>query len=270
MSTMAPEATPGAAPEPPAQPTPEPPAATPPAASEPAPTADPPANGQEPQGPSEPSSVEQLPSWAQKLIRDTRTEAAANRAKAKEHGDELTALKDKSQQQLDGIAKALGLKPEEATPEQIMAERDAEKARATDMAHRARQADVKLAVLQHATAAQADGNALLDSVAFLRTVENLDPNGDDFTDRVRDAITSATEANPRYNLNAGPPAPPPPPVAQIPASGPGQQQFTSPPPGPRQWTDEDVARAGPKELTAAMEAGLLENLGFGKTKRKQR
>jgi hypothetical protein len=37
--------------------------------------------------------------------------------------------------------------------------------------------------------------------------------------------------------------------------------------GARQWTDDDVHRSTPGELVAAMDAGLLENLGFGKTRR---
>jgi hypothetical protein len=37
--------------------------------------------------------------------------------------------------------------------------------------------------------------------------------------------------------------------------------------GGRQWTDEDVHRSTPRELVAAMDAGLLTGLGFGKTRR---
>jgi hypothetical protein len=270
MSVTAPEATPGAPAEPQNTPEPSPePAAPPPAASDPTPAPEPAQPGQEPQADPEPDRVDKLPSWAQREFRKLRDEAASNRVRAKELSDAQAAAEAKHSTVLDGIAKALGLKPEEVTPDQIAAERDAAKAAAEQAATRARQSDVRLAVLQQAFAAQADGNALLDSVGFLRTVDALDPTADDFTDRVKDAVAAAVETNPRYKLDAGPPAPPPKPQPQVPASGPGQG-FTSPPPGPRQWTDEDVARATPQQLTQAISEGLLENLGFGKTRRHQR
>jgi hypothetical protein len=268
MSSPAPEPQPGAAPEPPAavfQAPPEPPPAPeapPQAAADPAPD---PEAGEEPRRRVPPTNKE-LPDWAQKIVSKARDEAAEWRVKAQTAADEAET---RHQTMLDGIAKALGLKPEEVTPEQLAAERDAAKASAEQAATRARQSDVRLAVLQQAFAAQADGNALLDSVGFLRTVDALDPTASDFGDRVKDAIAAAVEINPRYKIDAGPPAPPPRPQPQIPASGPGQG-FTSPAPGPRQWTDEDVARASPSQLTEALDAGLLENLGFGQRRASRR
>jgi hypothetical protein len=47
----------------------------------------------------------------------------------------------------------------------------------------------------------------------------------------------------------------------VPQSSPGQ--FTGSPSAPRQWTEEDVARATPVQLQHAINDGLLENLGFG-------
>jgi hypothetical protein len=255
---------------------------TPPPTGQPAPPAGnppAPASGQEPPAPPAPpaeaTSVEELPSWAQKLVRDTRAEAATNRAKAKEHADALAALQAKSQQQLDGIARALGLKPEEATPEQIMAERDAARAASEASSAKAREASVELAVFRAAAAAQVNGNALLDSRSFVATLSGLDPAAPDFAQRVNDAITAAVEANPGWKL-AAPAATPPP--AQPPA---GNQSATTAPParsggehngapgGNRQWTDEDADRATPAELAQAMEDGLLENLGFGAPKKRR-
>jgi hypothetical protein len=131
---------------------------------------------QEPAGaPAEPATVDDLPEWARKTVRDLRAENAAARQKAREHETALQALQAKSQEQLDGIARALGLKPEEATPEQIMAERDAEKARADDAARQARAAAVELAVFRAASAAGVNANALLDSRAFVTTLDGMDP-----------------------------------------------------------------------------------------------
>jgi hypothetical protein len=258
---------------------PEPPAGDP--APPPAPAADPsppaqdpaPAGGQEPPAPSaEATSVEQLPPWAQKLVRDTRNEAALHRTKAKEREDALTALEAKSQQQLDGIAKALGLKPEEATPEQIMAERDAANAKASANEARAREAAVELAVFRASAAAQVNGNALLDSRSFVATLAGLNPAAADFGQRVNDAITAATEAHPEWKTAA--PAAPAPPVTPVPPASPaparsGGEHTT--PGGNRQWTMEDVraAKDDPGAVTAAVEAGLLTSLGYSPTRKRR-
>src|SRR5436309_816475 len=54
-------------------------------------------------------------------------------------------------------------------------------------------------------------------------------------------------------------------AAQTPALTPAPAPAA--PAGGRQWTDEDVHRSTPRELVEAMDQGLLENLGFGKTRR---
>jgi hypothetical protein len=236
----------------------------------PAPAADPaPTGGQEPPAPpAEPTSVEQLPGWAQKTLRDARNDAATNRAKAKEQADALTALQAASQKQLDGIAQVLGLRPEEATPEKIMAERDAAQKAAEASATRARETAVELAVFRAATAAQVNGNALLDSRSFVATLSGLDPAAADFGQRVGDAITAAVEANPGWKLAASAPAAPVPPAPPaVPRSGTGP--VTGVPDGPRQLTEADVARMSPAEVQKAMDDGLLQGLGFG-TARKHR
>jgi hypothetical protein len=255
-------------------PEPAPPAATEP----PAPAADPtppaadpaPLGGQEPPAPpAAATSVEELAPWAQKLIRDTRAEAASHRAKAKEQADALTALQAKSQQQLDGIAKALGLKPEEATPEQIMAERDAARAASDASAARARQTEVELAVFRAAAAAQVNGDALLDSRSFAATLAGLDPAAGDFRQRVSDAITAAAEANPAWKLTPPAPAAPAPPAPPaVPKSGTGP--VTGVPDGPRQWTQADVDRASPSQVQKALDEGLLQGLGFGTARKRRR
>lgn len=202
--------------------------------------------------------MDELPPWAQKLLKDTRSEAAANRARAKEHADELAALKTRSQQQLDGIAKALGLKPDEATPEQIAAERDAERQRAQEATTQARQAAVELAVFRAASSAGADGNALLDSRSFVATLAGLDPAAGDFAERVKDAIAAAVGNDARYKI----PAPPAPPVKQPPTPPRSGGEFNGAPGGNRQWTLEDVDRASAAEVVEAQDAGLLVDLGY--------
>ena len=252
---------------------PAPPGAPP--AAEPAPGA-PPAGGPAPDGGGtapqggQPAAgtVEDLPPWAQKLIRETRSEAAANRTRAKDAADAVTAAEAARTAQVDAIAKALGLKPEEVTPEQLAAERDAATARADSAAAQARAAAVELAVFRAAAAAQADGSRLLDSRAFVATLDGLDPSADGFAGTVQERIAAAVEANPGWKL--APPAAPapagqqPPPLQPpaIPASGP-QGSFTSAPPGPRQLTLEDAKGMSAKQVQDAINDGLFRDEGFG-------
>lgn len=261
----------------PAGETPAAPAAT--ETAPPAPAADPaPASAPEtPAAPTEPANVDELPSWAQKLIRDGRTEAASNRAKAKEHADALEALKAQSQKQLDGIAQALGLKPEQATPEQIMAERDAARATADQSAAQARQSQVELAVFRAAAQTGANGTALLDSRSFVAGLDGLDPSSPDFGQQVADKIAAATEANPAWKTAVPAPAvvppplaaPPAPPPAPVPARSGGEHTA---PGGNRQWTRADVeaaSKGNPQAVLDAIEQGLLVDLGFSPTRKRR-
>lgn len=249
----------------------EAPGAPEPAVSEPAPEPAASAEPAEPQAQPEPkqesSDVTDLPPWAQKQLRDIRAEAARYRTSAKDLEGKLSKYEQTHKQQMDGIAKALGLAPDEATPEQIMAERDAERTRADGERRRAQQAAVELATYRAAATLGADGNALLDSRSFVRAIEGLDPSADDFAQRVRDAITDALDAHPEWkaapSARPEPPStvPEPKPEPTIPRSSNGQ--FGGAPTGPRQWTDEDVARATPQQTVQAMRDGLLQNLGAG-------
>lgn len=274
-ATEPPAAPAGEPPAPPAEPA-KPAAAEPPRPGQPAP-------GQEPPAPAEPpaaepaGSVEELPPWAQKLLRDTRTEAATNRTRAKEHADELAALKATSQQQLDGIAKALGLKPEDATPEQIAAERDAARAETSAEKAAARATAVELAVFRAAAREGANGDALLDSRAFVAKLAGLDPVADGFGQQVSDLIKAATEEDARYK--AAPPLAADPAVVP-PAGENGDGHPPAParsggehttPGGNRQWTAEEAARIGktdPQAVLKAMNDGLLAGIGIPAPKKR--
>jgi hypothetical protein len=282
MSHPVPPETP-AAPAPAADPAPQPAAPDPaPAPTAQAPPADPAPGAQDPapagtpaaQQPAEPAagSIDELPPWAQKLVRDTRSEAAANRTKAKEHESALTTLQAKSQEQLDGIARALGLKPEEATPEQIMAERDTARATAAVNAAAKRASDVELAVFRAAARAGADGDKLLDSRTFVTGLADMDPAADGFAQQVSDRIAAALDSNPGWKLAepvpAGQPAAPPlapaaPLVPQVPASSPQPGSFGQPPAGPRQLTAEDAKGMSAQAVQKAINEGLFTEAGFG-------
>ena len=255
MSEPTPETPPAAPPAP--TPTPEPPATPPPA---PAPEPTPPA----PEAPPTPSasSVDELPAWAQKEFKKLREENAGSRVKAKETADALAQMRAEQEQQRQAMAKALGLVSDEPpTAEQLAEQLNATKAERDAEQQRARQTAVELAVFRAAAAAQVDGNALLDSRAFVGALDGLDPADPAFTDKVTEVIAAASETNPRYKLT--PPAPAAPPAPEPPAVPKSGAEFGAPPQGPRQWTEEDVSRATPAQLQKAINDGLLETLGFG-------
>lgn len=265
MSESTPEtpaAEPTAAPE---QPTPAP--AT---ASEP-PKPQPPAAQAQPSAPEQPAPahVEELPTWAQREFKKLREEAAGNRVKAKEVTDALAKFQADQEQQRLALARAMGLAPDEPpTAEQLTEQLNATKAERDAQQARARQTAVELAVFRAAAAAQVDGNALLDSRSFVSALDGLDPSAPEFGQQVKDAITAAAEANPRYKLEPPAPATPAPPAPpSVPKSG---AEFGAPPQGPRQWTEEDVMNATPAEVQEAINKGLLQNLGFGPKRRSRR
>ena len=100
----------------------------------------------------EPKDVASLPKWAQDLIAGVRKEAAGHRTKAKD-------LETASKSQLEAIAKALGLKSDEADPAKLQ--------EALGKSHaELRQSRVELRVRAMAGKHGADADALLDSRSF--------------------------------------------------------------------------------------------------------
>jgi hypothetical protein len=133
--------------------------------------------------------VSALPEWAQKLIKDTRGEAASNRTA------KTQAEKDKADM-LSKIGQALGLtKDEKPDPEKL----------AADLASRdsaLRDTQIQLAVLKNAPGAKGDPDALLDSNSFMKALAELDPAAGDFNSKITAAITAAVKANPKLGVGA--------------------------------------------------------------------
>jgi len=119
---------------------------------------------------SEPTRVEDLPEWAQKLIAEKPTDDAGRPVDAKAA--------------LAAIAVALG-QNEAEDPAKL----------AADATAALREKSVELAVYQAAGKHSADAGALLDSRSFLATVANLDPTAKDFPAKVDAAIKTAVETN---------------------------------------------------------------------------
>jgi hypothetical protein len=259
---------------------PETPPATPPAGETPAASPEP-ASGQEP-----PAPAGDDPEKTARTVAAIREDYKTERTKRQALERDLAALKTaqdataaETAARNKALAIALGITQEEVTPEQLaeraQLERDAARAETTRHAAETRASNVELAVLRSAYASGVNGNALLDSRAFVATVTGLDPSAEDFAAQVTEAITAAVTANPGYKAAitptpaAGPLTPPPaatPPPPTIPRSG---GEFNGAPGGQRQLTDEDAARMSPGEVWEAMQAGLFAGEGFAAPKRKR-
>lgn len=181
-----------------------------------------------------PEKVEDLPAWAQKLITDTRSEAAQHRTAAK------TAATQAQQELTDKLAVALGIKPDAATDPAALTAL-AEKAQAD-----ARTASIKLAVYQAAGAHQGNPDALLDSNTFLAKVNSLDPTAADFSTQVSEAIKAAVAANSSLKAARAAGA-----STVDTAGGPGETG---------QITEAQLAQMSPEEIVDAQKKGLLKNL----------
>ena len=181
------------------QPPADPPAVDPPPSDPPAnPPADP--GKQPPWG--KPENFDADKAW--ELIQNLRNEKG-DPAKVAELETKLAEAQTAQQAQMDALAKALGLKSDDAPPdpsklaEQITAEQgktEAESARA-DAAER------QVAIYRLAANGKHEGNpvALLDSATFLKAMAEVDPTDEA---AVVAAVKTAIDANPSLKATATP------------------------------------------------------------------
>ena len=135
-------------------------------------------------------SVDQLPPWAQKIIRDTRKEAGDNRT-AKSAAEADANAKIKAALTALGISDDTEdpLKAAQAAADTAAKERDTAKATARDTA-------AELIVWRHAKDLGVNPAALTDSKAFEKAIKDLDPTDPQFGEAVKTAAKTAAEHNP--------------------------------------------------------------------------
>ncbi|MFE6627356.1 hypothetical protein ACFVNB_08930 [Streptomyces rochei] len=128
----------------------------------------------------------------------------------------------------------------------------AEKLTATEA--KARTNAVKLAVFQGAAAHQGDAEALLDSSSFLKRLDVLDPDADDFAEKVGEAIKDAVEKNARFKRSE------PAATDQTKKTSPksGASSIPGGPGAPKQYTPDEI-----KKMTDAEYAKYRQTLGIG-------
>lgn len=152
----------------------------------------------------DPANFDAEKAW--ELIQNLRTEKG-DPTKVADLEQQIADLKDAQQGQLDGIAKALGLKPDDTPPDpaKLAAEIEAEQGKTAAAETRANAAERQLAVFKAAVDHGANPVALLDSTSFLESIKDIPP-GD--AEKVGEAIAAAVEKNPLFKASPTPNTPP--------------------------------------------------------------
>ncbi len=110
--------------------------------------------------------------------------------------------------QLDGLAKALGFKSDDAPPDpavlqQTLSERES---RVSSLEQDVADRDKELAAWRVAATQNVNAVALLDSRSFLREIASLEPAASDFPAQVEAAVRTAVTNNPALRANPIPTA----------------------------------------------------------------
>jgi hypothetical protein len=153
--------------------------------------------------------ISKLPAWAQKLIKDTRGEAANHRTKARDAEGKAKDAETKHQSTLDGIAKALGLKQDDGPPDPAKLTEQLQQSQAQQQAAQeaAVSAQIELQVYRTAQRLGANADRLLDSRQFCDKVDALEPQDEaDFATLVEAEVKAALDKDPSLRANGqGPP-----------------------------------------------------------------
>ncbi|MYU24624.1 hypothetical protein [Streptomyces sp. SID8352] len=197
------------------------------------------------------------PTKFEKLVENIRGDVAAEKAKRE-------AAEKKSQKEqaafMKRVATAFGIETDEQKPptlEELAQQLEESRGETKASRDETRQTRVELAVYKSAARHGADPDALLDSRTFAEAVAKLDPTAGDFNTLVENAITSATDANPKLKAKAPEPKEPQP----TPAGG---APMDGAPSSKRQLGAADLARMTPKQITQAVREGRLNAyLGSG-------
>lgn len=112
----------------------------------------------------------------------------------------VTQMQTSQQQQMDALAKALGLKSDDTPPDPEKLTQEV-----TAAQEQARVAQRELAVYRLAGTHEANANELLDSASFLASIKDVDPTDQAAMDA---AIKAAVDSNAKFKASATPTTPP--------------------------------------------------------------
>jgi hypothetical protein len=231
-------------------------------------------------------ATDETPKVIAALRDDYKAERTKRQALEKDLADLKKANDDRTATEAErakALAKFLGIEVDETPdPEKLAADLKAAQAQVQDATTKAqareRELTIELQLMRQAAKHGANPELLADSKAFAAKVAKLDPTSDSFAEDLGDAIKAAVADNPAYKLT-----PPAAPAGGTSGSGGDGKtangaKTTAPPArsggehngaagGNRQWTMADVdalpkTREGGEALQEAIEAGLLQDLGY--------
>lgn len=150
-----------------------------------------PSTGQAPAAPPVASTVDDLPDWAQKALKDARAEAAKTRVESKAEADA----------RVKALLQAAGIETDETDPakaaDQIARERD-------EARSEVRSIKVERAIELAGRTAGADADLLVAVLSHKGELSKLDPAADDFAAAVKAAIDKAIADNPKLKTGQAP------------------------------------------------------------------
>ena len=182
-----------------------------------------------------PEDVASLPSWAQKIITDARSEAAKARTGAR---DAATAAQAERQKLIDDLAGMIGLTQPDPNPEVLSQSlKQAQEERAAYLR--------ELAIYKAASQAGADPAKITDSRSVMQTLADVDPNDHA---ALAAAIQAAVAANPT--------------LRQVQASASSGTPLAGSGESAGQLTEEQFAaiQNDPEAIVAAQKAGRLQRI----------
>lgn len=146
--------------------------------------------------------VSSLPDWAQKLLNDTRSEAAKHRTEKQTAAQQA----QEAQAQREKLLAALGLKADgsDADPDPSALAAQITEAQAVAWTNA-----VELSVVRSALAVGADSEKLIDSRAFIDSLDefvDLDPNTAEFKKKLADHVKAYVDKHPTFKAAAPGPA----------------------------------------------------------------
>lgn len=132
---------------------------------------------------------------SKKILRKWENRAKSNLAGKTAAEQQLADLKNQSQAQLDKIAIALGLKQEQATPEELQKALEESKGKIDAANNTAKAAQIELGVFKAAAKVDgADPSELLDKISFMKKANELDPSSDKFAAAMEKLVKENTKA----------------------------------------------------------------------------
>ncbi len=138
---------------------------------------------------------------AEKKLKDARDEAAKNRVAKTAAEKAAKEAADKHAAFIDGLNKLInpdGDKDKPVDPAALTGQVTELTASNAALQAQLRTKDVRLSLWESGAEFGANMPELMDSAAFLRTVDGLDPTADDYKTVLGEAIKAAVDSNPRF------------------------------------------------------------------------